>query len=174
MRAFTTLLLLLLTGTLFAPSVNKSAEKEITHNDVKSFVYKWFANIEKKEDRKFFHKHLPKEKIDMLFPDFPIRTTEEFDRWYEMELDKLSWNSHDISELKVNGNETLGWKISIDLTWETKTENNKANYLNQTHTWDVVADNKQNFVIKKFRVKNKEVKNPYAQQEQNTNWKAVF
>ncbi|WP_430814774.1 ankyrin repeat domain-containing protein [Carboxylicivirga sp. RSCT41] len=104
---------------------DQRAAEEYSANDVQAFLYSWFAGFDHQREVDFFLKHIA-EPVDMHFPDFPVRSKEDFRRWYKNVEDIISWNSHAIRNLQVTGNETDGWHASYDVEWKARDKNNKS------------------------------------------------
>ena len=94
----------------------------------------------------------PKE-IDMYFPDYPIRSREDFERWYKNVIDNMQWNAHKISNLNVSGNEVSGFSVSRDINWKAKTYKGETYNMNVHQDWIVKVDKSRNFVIEKHRAR---------------------
>ena len=128
-----------------------NAKTNYSENDVKAFVYNWFAGFDHQADIDTFKKHLNPEKIDMYFPDFPIKSIEDFERWYNNVIDNIQWNTHRISNLKVSGDELSGYSVSFDINWKAKTYKGETYDMNIHQDWMVKVDKSRNFVIEKHR-----------------------
>ena len=132
---------------------DRSAKTMYSENDVKAFVYNWFAGFDHQADISMFKKHLNPEKIDMYFPDFPIKRIEDFERWYNNVIDNIQWNAHKISNLNVSGNEGSGFFVSLDINWKAKTYKGETYDMNIHQDWIVKVDKSRNFVIEKHRAR---------------------
>jgi hypothetical protein len=132
---------------------DREAKASYSENDVKAFVYTWFAGFDHQADIGVFKKHLNPEKIDMYFPDFPIRNIRDFERWYKNVIDTIQWNAHKISDLKVSGDERSGYFISLDMNWKAKTYKGEMYDLNIHQDWIVKVDQSRNFVIEKHKAR---------------------
>jgi ankyrin repeat protein len=66
-----------------------NAKISYSENDVKAFVYTWFAGFDHQADIGVFKRHLNPEKVDMHFPDFPIKGITDFERWYNNVIDNI-------------------------------------------------------------------------------------
>ena len=138
---------------LTSKDYDRHAETMYSENDVMAFVYSWFAGFDHQADINMFKKHLNPEKIDMYFPDFPIKRIEDFQRWYNNVIDNIQWNSHRISNLKVSGGELNGFSVSLDINWKAKTYKGETYDMNVHQDWIVKVDKSRNFVIEKHRAR---------------------
>jgi len=122
-----------------------------SENDVIAFVYSWFAGFDHQADINMFKKHLNPEKVDVYFPDFPIKSMEDFERWYNNVIDNIQWNAHRISNLKVSGDEINGFSVSLDINWKAKTYKGETYDMNIHQDWRVKVDKSRKFIIEKHR-----------------------
>lgn len=122
-----------------------------SENDVIAFVYSWFAGFDHQADINMFKKHLNPEKVDMYFPDFPIKSMEDFERWYNNVVDNIEWNAHRISNLKVSGDEVNGFSVGLDINWKAKTYKGETYDMNIHQDWMVKVDKSRKFIIEKHR-----------------------
>jgi uncharacterized protein len=124
-----------------------------SENDVKAFVYNWFAGFDHQADVGVFKRHLNPEKVDMYFPDFPIKTIGDFERWYKNVIDTIQWNAHKISNLEVSGDEMGGYSVSLNINWKAKTYKGETYDVNVHQEWLVKVDKSRNFVIEKHKAR---------------------
>lgn len=114
------LFFLLLTPGVFA-QYDAQTKNNLSVNDVYAFVYHWFAGFDRQQDDAYFLQYLPDGKIDMQFPDFPIRSTVDFKRWYGNVKDTVQWNSHEIKNLRVEGKGLNQWNVTYHVLWKART-----------------------------------------------------
>lgn len=89
----------------------------------------------------------------MYFPDVPIKSIEDFERWYNNVIDNIQWNCHRISNLKVSGEEINGFSVSLDINWKAKAYNGENYDMNIHQDWIVKVDKSRNFIIEKHRAR---------------------
>lgn len=128
-----------------------NAKTSYSENDVKAFVYTWFAGFDHQADIGVFKKHLNPEKVDMHFPDFPIKSISDFERWYNNVIDAIQWNTHRISNLLVSGDKINGFSVSLDINWRAKTYKGETYDMNIHQDWMVKVDKSRTFIIEKHR-----------------------
>lgn len=90
-----------------AESYGQAAKNELSPNEIKAFVYQWFANFDHQVASERIINHLG-DQVDMAFPDFPIRSKTDFARWYQGVIDSIQCDSHEITDLKVTGSHASG------------------------------------------------------------------
>ncbi|NOU58285.1 ankyrin repeat domain-containing protein [Marinifilum caeruleilacunae] len=96
---------------------DQKARTEYSVNDVIAFIYQWFAAFDHQKEVDYYLEHIA-EPVDMHFPDFPIKSKDDFKRWYKGVEDNITWNSHALRNIQVSGNEKDGWKASYDVEWK--------------------------------------------------------
>ncbi|PXY01979.1 hypothetical protein DF185_04835 [Marinifilum breve] len=100
------------------------ARTEYSVNDVIAFIYQWFAAFDHQKEIDYYLKHIA-EPVDMNFPDFPIKSKDDFKRWYKSVEDNIIWNSHALRNIQVSGNEKDAWKASYDVEWKAIDKENQ-------------------------------------------------
>ncbi|MEK7433062.1 MAG: hypothetical protein AABZ74_08025 [Cyanobacteriota bacterium] len=130
---------------------DKNAKIMYSENDVKAFVYNWFAGFDHQLEINVFKKHLDSQKIDMYFPDFPIKNMSDFERWYDGVIKNIQWNNHILSNLKITGNEKNGFSVYVDVNWKAKSYNGESYNMNIHQDWIIKVDKNHNFIIEKLK-----------------------
>lgn len=156
LNIFLFVLFVLFTNNSFANEIkqyDKQAKTTYSKNDVNSFVYKWFAMFDHQVDIENFKKHLPKQNVTMNFPDFPIRKMADFERWYQGVIDNIQFNSHDIKDLKVTGDEKNGFDVSFIVNWKARTYDGKTYVVDVAQEWKVEVNKKREFIISNHKAK---------------------
>lgn len=117
---------------------DSTAKNTYSENDVKAFIYQWFAGFDHQADRAFFKKHLNPAQVSMHYPDFPIASMADFERWYGNVVSSIQWNAHHITNLVVSGDEKSGFKVSLDVNWVAKAYDGQKYDMN-THQEYVIS-----------------------------------
>jgi hypothetical protein len=89
------------------------ARYEMSENDVKSFVYQWFAAFDHQRESGYFVNRIA-QPVNMHYPGTPINSVEAFLAWYQGVTDNIIRNSHDIVSMDVQGDQASGWTVSYD------------------------------------------------------------
>lgn len=126
---------------------DRVAKQSYSENDVKAFVYRWFAGFDHQAPIEQFKKHLDAEQVVMNFPDFPIRSMADFERWYGGVIDSIQWNSHQLSNLQVSGDEQSGFEVSLHVNWKARTYQGESYDLNIAQEWLVTVDEQRRLII---------------------------
>jgi ankyrin repeat protein len=129
---------------------DRNAKRYYSENDVKAFVYGWFAGFDHQVDADTFINHLDENDIDILYPDFKVNSIDDFLRWYQGVQDSIQWNSHEISRVKVWGSESAGFNVSLDVHWQAKSYNNEEFDLVVHQDWEVSVNKDRIFIINKL------------------------
>jgi len=140
-------------GRLELKRYDEIAKSRYSENDVKAFVYQWFAGFDHQADFDFFEKHLNPGKINMSFPDQPIKSLEDFHRWYANVIDTIQWNTHKISDIEVSGDEMTGFSVGCNVHWIAKSYSGETYDMNIHQDWKVAVDKSRNFIIEKHEAK---------------------
>lgn len=144
-------LILLASANCFAfdHHYNLNAKIEPSTNDIKAFVYHWFAGFDHQVDINYFLPFLPKNNLDIHYPDTDIKTRNDFMNWYQNVENNIEWNVHDISHLKIKGDEAHGWHLSMDIDWFGMTYSGHYLKMKLHQDWDVDGG-MQGLVIEKL------------------------
>jgi len=87
----------------------------------------------------------------MLFPDFPIGNISDFERWYGGVIENVQWNAHELSNLKVSGDEKKGFSVSVDVGWKARTYKGEKINMAVHQDWEVSVGGEGKFIITKHR-----------------------
>jgi hypothetical protein len=83
----------------FKPKGGRAATNS---NDLRRFLYDWFAHFEHRASADFYLHHLADEDLDLRFPGMdPMTSHADFARWYENLMAQTLWNFHDISAVQI-------------------------------------------------------------------------
>ena len=99
-----------------------------TTNDLRSFLYNWFAHFEHAAPTDFYLSHLDDGNMDIQFPGSePISSHAGFTGWYENMLAQTLWNFHDIHAIQIKKTAPLEYLLSfvVDLYGEVKADSDQ-------------------------------------------------
>ena len=89
-----------------------------TTNDLRSFLYDWFAHFEHAAPTDFYLGHLDDGNMDVQFPGVdPINSHAGFIAWYENLLAQTSWNFHDIHAIQIEETTPLEYLVTFVVDW---------------------------------------------------------
>lgn len=130
----------LVLSLVFISFLNASQD-EPTHNDVNSFVYKWFSGFDKQVPMSFFLNHLT-DDVQMTYPDAKIKSKKDFIKWYENVLKNIASNTHAIRNLEVSGNLKDGWNVTYNVQWKASAKNGEKYDLHVHQNVHIIYDKK--------------------------------
>lgn len=84
----------------------------INSNDVKSFVYDWFAHFDRIAAPDYFLDHLDQDDMVLVFGRI-ISDHDGFRAWYTDWARHCPWDFHDISNLEVSGDAESGFAVQF-------------------------------------------------------------
>ena len=93
------------------------ARYTLSENDVKSFVYQWFAAFDHQREPGYFLNRIA-QPVDLNYPGTPIDSQAGFLKWYKGVTDNIVWNGHTIDGIKVSGNQAKGWDVAYVVNWK--------------------------------------------------------
>ena len=110
------------TASEYEPQVTRFKPEDglvpTTTNDLRSFLYDWFAHFEHAAPTDFYLSHLDDGNMDIQFPGSePIRSHAGFTGWYENLLAQTLWNFHDIHAIQIKKTAPLGYLVSFVVDW---------------------------------------------------------
>jgi unsaturated pyranuronate lyase len=82
-------------------------------NDLKAFVYHWFALLDRAAPFAALEPHLDKTRLEMTFPEQTLRTPEEFEAWW-MAVPK---GEHKVGDVGVSSLSSTRYRIELDVEW---------------------------------------------------------
>ena len=89
-----------------------------TTNDLRSFLYDWFAHFEHAAPADFCLAHLEDGNMDVQFPGAePIRSHAGFAGWYENMLAQTLWNFHDIHAVQIERTTPQEYLVTFLVDW---------------------------------------------------------
>lgn len=98
-----------------------AARSHYSENDVKGFVYQWFAAFDHQREAGYFLNRLTS-PVEMQYPDFPIKSQDDFLRWYRGVTDNIVWNTHHLGEISVSESQTGHWDVRYIVNWKAKSK----------------------------------------------------
>ena len=89
-----------------------------TTNDLRSFLYDWFAHFEHAAPTDFYLGHLDDGNMDVQFPGVdPISSHAGFIGWYENLLAQTLWNFHDIHAVEIKRTTPQEYLVTFVVDW---------------------------------------------------------
>ena len=91
--------------------------KQLNSNDVRAFVYEWFAQFEHIAEAEYFLGHLDDRAMEIRFPEQTLTCHGDFRRWYEDVVRHIPWDVHEIRDLEVSGDALHGFHVAFHVGW---------------------------------------------------------
>jgi hypothetical protein len=89
-----------------------------TTNDLRSFLYDWFAHFEHAAPVDFYLSHLDDGNMELRFPGSPPITSHSgFTGWYANLLAQTLWNFHDIDAIQIEKTAPTEYLLSFLVDW---------------------------------------------------------
>ena len=89
-----------------------------TTNDLRSFLYDWFAHFEHAAPGDFCLSHLDDGNMNVQFPGSePITSHAGFTAWYENMLTQTVWNFHDVQAIQIEKTAPQEYLVSFVVDW---------------------------------------------------------
>jgi hypothetical protein len=89
-----------------------------TTNDLRSFLYDWFAHFEHTAPTDFYLSHLDDGDMDVQFPGSdPISSHAGFTGWYENLLAQTLWTSTNIHAIQIEKTTPQEYLVTFVVNW---------------------------------------------------------
>jgi hypothetical protein len=134
------------------PAVAPGPDVMVGLNDVKSFVYAWFALFDRNAPLSEFLPHLAQRGLVMEFPEATLHSRDDFARWYAGILRDIRKASHEIEKVDVALSAPGEWKIEVIVVWHATTAAEKELALRVRQTWRVQGRYRDHLVIAEYHV----------------------
>lgn len=124
----------------------------VTDNDVKSFVYEWFALFDHQADESRFLPRLGTVNLTMTLPETTLHSQADFGRWYRGILERIKTNSHDVRDLRVTKRADGGYDVELTVRWQATTFAGES--IDQTfrQNWEIAIPPDGRLVISRYVV----------------------
>ncbi|MCT4613560.1 MAG: hypothetical protein N4A49_01645 [Marinifilaceae bacterium] len=136
----------------YASLMETYRSRKFTRNDIKSFVYKVFAMYERATCKNVHvgvekFKDFIDEKIYVDFPDYQIRSWNEYVKWHSWIHSILESDDHDIKSIKVDFLTNGKYQVVFDVRWRGLFKN--GSYLDNTirQRWTMREEENKEFPI---------------------------
>lgn len=120
--------------------IQQYGERKFTKNDIKSFVHRVFsmyerATVGKERVPAEAFKDLVDEDIHVDFPDYKIRSRQEFLEWHDWIHDLLLSDDHDIRSIDVSYLANGKYQARFDIRWRGECKDGSFTDLNIEQSW---------------------------------------
>ena len=99
----------------FKPAPDRTATNP---NDLRRFLYDWFAHFEHAARVEFYLSHLDDKNMHLAFPGMaPLTSHADFTGWYDNLLAQTLWNFHDVSDLQIQQTAPRAYLMRFIVDW---------------------------------------------------------
>ena len=156
-------LLVICLGINTTSSNNMAIAQKIAHNnssvipvaninEVKTFVYSWFALLDRQVSEISLLKFLDKNNLTMEFPEMTVNNPDDFNEWYSGVEEAISSNTHDVRLVEVTPKGNGKFDVMVEVNWQAQTREGET--INQAYQqqWKVVSDRNRRLLIQEYLV----------------------
>ena len=121
-------------------------------NEVKTFVYSWFALLDRQVSEISLLKFLDKDNLTMKFPEMTVNNPDDFSEWYLGVQEAISSNTHDVRLVEVTPKDNGEFDVMVEVNWQAQTREGEE--LNQVYQqqWKIVSDRNRRLLIQEYLV----------------------
>ena len=121
-------------------------------NEVKTFVYSWFALLDRQVTEISLLKFLDKDNLTMQFPEMAVNNPDDFNKWYLNVQEAIESNTHDVQQVKVTPKDNGEFDVQVKVNWQAQTREGEA--INQAYQqqWKIITDRNRRLLIQKYLV----------------------
>lgn len=121
-------------------------------NEVKSFIYSWFALLDRQVSEISLFKFLAKDNLTMQLPETIVDNREDFSQWYLDVQRGIVTNTHDVRELEVIPRGNGEYDVQLQVDWQGKTLEGEIVKRAYQQQWKVVTDKDKRLLIQEYLV----------------------
>ena len=127
--------------------IQQYAERKFTKNDIKSFVFRIFsmyerATVGKQRVPAEAFAELVDENIHVDFPDYKIRSRQEFIEWHHWIHNLLVSDDHDITNIDVSYLMNGKYQVRFDVRWRGEFKDGSFTDINLEQYWIMYESDK--------------------------------
>ena len=157
------LLLGISTGSIY--SINRPATAQTTShtentfptsvantNEVKSFIYSWFALLDRQVSEISLLKFLDTDSLTMQFPEMTVKNADEFSKWYLGVQKTIKTNTYNVKQLEVVPKDKGEFDVRLKVDWQATTRDGKAISQTYRQQWTIITDARNRLLIRDYLV----------------------
>ena len=130
----------------------QSATSVANPNEVKSFIYSWFALLDRQVSEISLFKFLDEDNLIMQFPEMTVRNSDDFSKWYLGVQKTIKTNSHDVRQLKVTPKGNGEFDVDLKVNWQAVTREGEAIEQTYQQQLKIVTDANNRLLIQSYLV----------------------
>lgn len=146
----------LLGNVATAQNTSQAQTQSITYvanvNEVKSFIYSWFALLDRQVSEISLLKFLDLDNLTMQFPETTVNNREEFSNWYLSVQEAIESNTHDVKLLEVTPQDNGEFDVKLVVDWQAKTRKGEIVSQSYLQQWKIVTNDRKRLLIQDYLV----------------------
>ena len=147
----------LFTNPIVAQTISQTASEPIANvtnvNDVKTFIYSWFALLDRQASEISLLKFLDRDNLTMQFPEMTVNNSDDFSKWYSGVQSAIKSNTHDVQQVEVTPKGNGEFDVEVEVNWQAQSRKGKAITQAYKQQWTVVTDARNRLLIQDYLVK---------------------
>lgn len=138
--------------TAIAQNTTQAQLKTANVNEVKSFIYSWFALLDRQVSEISLFKFLDLDNLTMEVPEATISDRDNFSNWYLDRQQAIATNTYDVEQLEVTPLVEGEFDVRLRLNWQAKTRDGETLDRAYQQQWQIVTDERRRLLIRKYLV----------------------
>ena len=124
--------------------------KTVNVNEVKIFIYSWFALLDRQVSEISLFKFLDFDNLTMEVPEATIRDRQDFSNWYLKLQKNLKTNTYDVEQLEVIPLGEGNFDVRLQVNWQGTTRNEETLERVYQQHWKIVSDERRRLLIQEY------------------------
>ena len=135
-----------------AQTENQPATTVANVNEVKTFIYSWFALLDRQVSEISLSKFLDKDNLTMEFPEMTVNNLDDFSTWYLGVQEAIKSNTHDVQEVEVTPQDNGEFDVRVKVNWLAQTREGEAINQDYQQQWKIITDPNRRLLIQEYLV----------------------
>ena len=121
-------------------------------NEVKTFIYSWFALLDRQVSEISLFKFLDKDNLTMQFPEMTVNNPDDFSKWYLGVQKAIISNTHDVQQVEVTPKGNGEFDVKVEVNWQAQTRDGEAIDRAYQQQWKIITDPNRRLLIQEYLV----------------------
>ena len=143
-------------GMAIAQNTSQTSTQSETYvanvNEVKTFIYSWFALLDRQVSKISLLKFLDLDNLTMQFPEMTVNNSDDFSKWYLGVQEAIKSNTHDVKLLEVTPKKNGEFDVKLVLDWQAKTRQGETVTQAYRQRWKIVTNENRRLLIQEYLV----------------------
>ena len=139
-------------GQTISQNENQSNAYIANVNEVKTFIYSWFALLDRQVSEISLLKFVDKDNLLMQFPEMTVNNPDDFSKWYLGIKKAIKSNTYDVQQLEVTPKDNGKFDVQLTVNWQAQTREGEAITKTYQQQWEIVTDTKKRLLIQRYVV----------------------